>query len=262
MDNHEIISKLDLLIARLDGLPLYNHKTVNSEFDKWYRSVEVAFKKLFVDENKLSEFYGIKFNPRTFIGITELEYRRTHERGRVKAKNLLESIKDEIVEYGIEPKRIATFTEDQIIENILTNFHRCYRQILIRHSKRSTLEINDEYDVQDLLHGILKLHFDDVRVEVSIPQHAGSNSRIDFVLNKHNIAIEVKKTRSNLKDKEIGDELLIDIARYQQAYPKLKLFICFVYDPDGLIRNPVGLENDLNTTPSEIKIKTIICPQF
>jgi len=32
-----------------------------------------------------------------------------------------------------------------------------------RHDGRSTLEITDEYDVQDLFTAMLKLHFDDVR---------------------------------------------------------------------------------------------------
>lgn len=148
-----------------------------------------------------------------------------------------------------------------LLEKILKNFHRCSKQLQHRHSQRSTISIADEYDAQDLLHAILKLHFDDVRAEVSTPKYAGGNSRIDFILNEHDVAIEVKKTRSNLKDKEIGEELLIDIARYQQSYSKIKLLICFVYDPDGLIINPIGLENDLNSTPSNISIKTIICPK-
>ena len=172
--------------------------------------------------------------------------------------DFLESIRDHPLP---EEKEQVIFGVTELLEKIFKNFHRCSRQLLIRHSQRDTLKITDEYDVQDLLHGILKLHFDDVRAEVSTPQYAGRNSRIDFILNEHDIAIEVKKTRPNLKDKEIGDELLIDIARYQQSYSKIKLLICFVYDPEELIINPIGLENNLNDTPSNIPIKTIICPK-
>lgn len=170
----------------------------------------------------------------------------------------LESIRDNPLP---EEKEQLVFNAVELLEKIFKNFHRCYKQLLIRYAKRETLIINDEYDVQDLLHGILKLYFDDVRAEDSTPKYAGGNSRIDFILNEHNIAIEVKKTRNNLKDKEIGAELLIDIAKYQQSHPKVKLLICFVYDPEGLIINPIGLENDLNNTPSNIPIKTIICPK-
>lgn len=172
--------------------------------------------------------------------------------------DFLESVRDNPLP---EEKDKLTFNVIELLEKIFTNFHRCSRQLLIRHSQRGTLKITDEYDVQDLLHAILKLHFDDVRAEVSTPKYAGGNSRIDFIINEHNIAIEVKKTRSNLKDKEIGEELLIDIARYQQSYSKINLLICFVYDPEGLIINPIGLEIDLNNTPSNIPIKTIICPK-
>lgn len=169
-----------------------------------------------------------------------------------------ESIRDHTLP---EEKDQLTFNVIELLEKIFKNFHRCYKQLLIRHDKRGSLNITDEYDVQDLLHAILKLHFDDVRAEVSTPKYAGGNSRIDFILNEHGIAIEVKKTRANLKDKEIGAELLIDIARYQQSYSKIKLLICFVYDPEELIINPIGLENDLNSTPSNIPTKTIICPK-
>jgi hypothetical protein len=193
--------------------------------------------------------------------IDKLFTHGTKKSGSLYIKNyidFLESIRDHPLP---EEKEHLTFNVVELLEKIFKNFQRCYRQLLIRHNQRDTLKITDEYDVQDLLHAILKLHFDDVRAEVSTPKYGGGNSRIDFILNEHDVAIEVKKTRNNLKDKEIGEELLIDIARYQQSYSKIKLLICFVYDPEGLIINPIGLENDLNITPSNIPIKTIICPK-
>lgn len=59
---------------------------------------------------------------------------------------------------------------DSILEKILKNFHRCAKSILNRHGGRETLEIKDEYDVQDLLQGILRLFIDDVRPEDYVPQ--------------------------------------------------------------------------------------------
>lgn len=260
MDKAKVIDKLNNLITKLDNLPQYQYGIVNSEFDQWYREARIALGKMFLDAQKLNEFENIHFTPRVFIGIEQKNYVIAHKNGRIRAKNLLNSIKEEIIEYGIESGSCSV-SEIDIIEKILINFHRCYRQLLIRHGQRSTINIVDEYDVQDLLHALFKSYFDDVRAEVSTAQYAGSNSRIDFILNEHDIAIEVKKTRQSLKDKEIGEELLIDIARYQQSYPKIKILICFVYDPEGLIINPIGLESDLNNTPSNIKIKTIICPK-
>lgn len=146
------------------------------------------------------------------------------------------------------------------LNTIFENFHTCARQLKRRHSNRPTLEIGDEYDVQDLLNALLRLHFKDVRPEEWTPSYAGGNNRMDFLLKDEEIAIEVKMTRDGLKDKEVGDQLLIDIAKYQ-AHPNCKSLYCFVYDPGGYIRNPRGLEKDLlSATTGNIDVKVYIRP--
>lgn len=142
------------------------------------------------------------------------------------------------------------------LNHLCDNFHKISRQLLNRHSGRETLIINDEYDVQDLMHALLKSNFDDIRPEEYTPSYAGRNTRIDFLLKKENIVIEVKKTRKTLKDREIGDELLQDIARYKN-HPDCNILYCFIYDPQSLIQNPRGLENDLTSESSE-KLKVIV----
>ncbi|WP_274521568.1 hypothetical protein [Providencia rettgeri] len=37
--------------------------------------------------------------------------------------------------------------------------------------------------------------------------------------------------------------------------------ICFVYDPDGKISNPVGLEKDLEKNNNGLNVKIIIAPK-
>jgi len=144
------------------------------------------------------------------------------------------------------------------IKKICEKFHAVAIQLKKRHGNRKILEIENEYDVQYLLHALLKIYFDDVRPEDYVPEYAGSASRIDFVLKNEKIAIEVKKTRKNLTDKEIGEQLLIDIARYDQ-HPACKTLICFIYDPEERIENPRGLENDLNQkSNNDINVITII----
>ena len=121
--------------------------------------------------------------------------------------------------------------------------------------------INDEYDVQDLMKALLKLYFDDIRPEEWTPSYAGSSSRIDFLLKDDEIAIEIKKTRKNLTDKKIGEELIIDIVKYKQ-HPDCKTLICFIYDPEGNIGNPIGLENDLKQLSTEgMNIIVIVAPK-
>jgi hypothetical protein len=60
-----------------------------------------------------------------------------------------------------------------------------------------------------------------------------------------------------LKDKEIGDELTIDIARYK-SHQNCKTLVCFVYDPDERIRNPRGLEQDLSGNRDGVEVKVYI----
>lgn len=150
-------------------------------------------------------------------------------------------------------------TYDNILENIFNHFHVVAKQLKHRFNNRDTIELNDEYDVQDLLHALLKLHFDDVRPEEWTPSYAGGNKRMDFLIKDEEIAIEVKMTRKGLKDKEVGDQLIIDIANYQ-THPNCKKLYCFVYDKDELIGNPRGLEKDLEKAPSNIDIKVFIRP--
>ena len=157
---------------------------------------------------------------------------------------------DSVIEY-IEKGFITVEESDRInpdmeIRRLFHRFHRITRQLRSRHENRPTISIEDEYDVQDLLHALLKLYFDDVRPEEWTPSYAGKSARMDFLLKNERTVIEVKKTRQGLADKELGDQLIVDVDRYK-IHPDCQRLICFVYDPEGRIGNPEGLTNDLNT---------------
>ena len=147
-----------------------------------------------------------------------------------------------------------------LVTMICRRFHIVARQLTCRHDNRQTLEIRDEYDVQDLLHALLRLHFDDVRPEESTPSYAGGSSRMDFLLKNEKVVVETKMTRSGLGDKQVGEQLIVDVARYKE-HPDCKMLICFVYDPEAHIRNPRGLEADLDklSVPG-LQVITIIAP--
>jgi len=147
-----------------------------------------------------------------------------------------------------------------IVRNICSRFHIVATQLKDRrHENRNTITIADEYDVQDLLHALLKLYFDDVRPEEYTPSYAGGSSRIDFLLKNEKIAIETKKTRKGLKSKEIADQLIIDIDRYKEIHPDCEILFCFVYDPESLIQNPKGFESDFNKKHRCAEV--LICPK-
>jgi hypothetical protein len=101
------------------------------------------------------------------------------------------------------------------VEHLLKRFHVVARQLRHRYSNRETLVISDEHDVQDLLHALLKTAIDDVRPEEFTPSYAGACSRIDFLLKKEKIVVEAKMASPKLTDKAIGEQLIIDIKRYQ-----------------------------------------------
>lgn len=145
-----------------------------------------------------------------------------------------------------------------LLDQICSRFHLIARQLRSRREGRATLSVSDEYDVQDLTHALLWLHFQDIRAEEWTPSYAGKSSRMDFLLKPEQIIVEIKKTRQSLTARELGSELIEDIARYEK-HPDCSALVCFVYDPDGFIANPRGVESDLNRD-EPIPVRVFIRP--
>ncbi|MEK7724547.1 MAG: hypothetical protein AAB336_09385 [Acidobacteriota bacterium] len=139
-------------------------------------------------------------------------------------------------------------------------FNRIVRQLRVRYNNRETLKITDEYDVQDLYHTLLHLYFDDIRKEEWTPSYAGKSARVDFLLKNEKTVVEIKKTRDKLEEKEVGEQLILDIKKYE-THPDCKTLFCFVYDPECRIGNPAGLENDLSKKHGELEVVVIIEPK-
>lgn len=168
--------------------------------------------------------------------------------------SLFESIEGEITVGSEEKKRFDG------IEVIANRFHVVVMQLRQRYNNRHTIDVNDEYDVQDLFHSLLCMYFNDIRPEEWVPSYAGGASRSDFLLPEINTVIEIKKTRQSMTTKELGDQLIIDIAKYKN-HPQCRRLICFVYDPEGRVTNPRGIENDLSDCDKDIDVRTIIVPK-
>ncbi|CAH1203840.1 hypothetical protein PAECIP111893_02087 [Paenibacillus plantiphilus] len=146
-----------------------------------------------------------------------------------------------------------------LLLGILTRFDIVARQFRQRHNNRCTIHVRDEYDVQDLLHGLLRAYFVNVVEEDYTPRNAGSSSRVDFLLKNEQIIVEVKMASKNLTDKKLGEQLIIDIKRYQ-AHPACKTLVCFVYDPEHHVKNPEGIEQDLSGKNGKIDVRVKIVP--
>jgi hypothetical protein len=103
----------------------------------------------------------------------------------------------------------------------------------------------------------LRLFFDDVRPEDYVPEHAGSRSRVDFVLKNERLVVETKMTRDRLGAKEVGEELIIDIERYR-SYPDCAALLAIVYDPVRRITNRRTLEADLGRPREGMTVRVVV----
>ena len=63
-----------------------------------------------------------------------------------------------------------------------------------------------------------------------------------------------------LNAKTVGEQLIIDIAKYKK-HPQCRRLVCFVYDPEGRITNPAGIESDLNSGDHGIEVMVSILPK-
>lgn len=163
----------------------------------------------------------------------------------------------EVIRNIVTPPRLPDSL--QLIETIFSRFHAVALSLQRRQRGRTPFLITDEYDLQDLLYALLKIHFDDIRREEYTPSYAGASSKIDWLLRNYNIAIEGKMTRINHTDAQIGAELLVDIARYQ-SHPHCNTLLCLVYDPEYLLTNPSGLISDLTRTRNGLNVRVHVSP--
>lgn len=262
---------IKIIQGKIDAISdLAKMKRGSPEFTKWRRDTEVALERIFGHESRHKhDFTRVRYNLIAFsTGTPDREFQDAYVRGLNNAKAILSSIVEEIKEFETTADPSASVGEHgrlrpdsfSLVELICLRFHYVARQLRSRHSDRPTISIEDEHDAQDLFHALLKLHFDDVRAEEWTPSYAGASSRIDFLLKDEQIVVELKKTRASLSDKQIGEQLIVDATRYK-AHPDCKALICFVYDPEGRVGNPVGLERDLESMEVSLKIRVIVAPK-
>ena len=134
---------------------------------------------------------------------------------------------------------------EELLEIVVRGLRRAMHPLTHRRKGVQPLSFGNEYDVQDLLHALLRPWIGDIRPEEFTPSYAGSSTRMDFLLPAHELVIETKIVRDRTHAKRIGDELIIDIEHYRR-HPSCRTLWCVVYDPDHLITNAQGLRDDLD----------------
>jgi hypothetical protein len=136
---------------------------------------------------------------------------------------------------------------DQLLLAVVRGLTRAMHPLAHRRRGATPLTFQSEYDIQDLLHALLRPWVADIRPEEFTPSYAGSSTRMDFLLPKHGVVLELKLVRDRGHGKKVGDELIIDIEHYRR-HPGCDQLWCVIYDPNHFIPNPEGLVSDLQGT--------------
>ncbi len=150
---------------------------------------------------------------------------------------------------------------DEPLRIIIRGLPRAMQPLIHRRKGAQSLLFSSEYDIQDLLHALLRPWISDIRPEEFCPSYAGSNTRMDFLLPAHNLVIETKRVREKAHASKVGDELIIDIEHYRKHQNADHLW-CVIYDPELYISNPKGMVNDLegvrSTPEGSVNVKVIV----
>lgn len=150
---------------------------------------------------------------------------------------------------------------EELLEILVKGLPRAIYPLTNRRKNSVSLSFGSEYDIQDLLHALLRPWVSDIRPEEFTPSYAGSSTRMDFLLASHSLVIETKLVRDRAHGRRIGDELIIDQDHYR-AHPKCSILWCVIYDPEHYIQNSGGLISDLEgisrNDKGEIKTKLFI----
>jgi hypothetical protein len=161
------------------------------------------------------------------------------------AAQVMDAAEETLRQCGIDDPTSAPVLLD-ILDATVPRLSQVIPALSVRRENRPSLEVKDEYDLQDLAFAMLKLFVDDVRKEESMPSFAGAvRPRVDVFLAEHRAFVEFKMTRTGLKDKQLTEELVQDCALYAK-HPGCDLLYIVVYDPQRLLMNPAGIVNELN----------------
>lgn len=159
------------------------------------------------------------------------------------------------------PQPVKPGKVEELLELIIRGLRRAMHPLTHRRKGAQPLSFASEYDVQDLLHAMLRPWVSNIRPEEFTPSYAGSSTRMDFLLPAHSLVVETKLVRDRTHAKRIGDELIIDIEHYRR-HPECKRLWCVVYDPEHLITNADGLRNDLeglrSTKDGEVVVRLFV----
>ncbi|OQW37792.1 MAG: hypothetical protein A4E19_12265 [Nitrospira sp. SG-bin1] len=165
---------------------------------------------------------------------------------------------------GLSIARVVESTLDQdplhLVRKVCLRFHAVVRQLRLRKDYRSTLEVDDDYDLQDLLCALLKVEFDEVATDEWTPPYTGGAPRTTLLVHRDHIAVVAKKTKPGLTAKDLADQVTADSA-YYRAQGRCSTLFCFIYDPEGRIGSPKRLETTLTSVSEHCRVEVLVAPK-
>jgi hypothetical protein len=168
---------------------------------------------------------------------------------------------------AIEKLKVGMIPKDNVLPslntviNILNSFPDIVSRLKFRRKGKNSLEIIDEYDVQDVVYVMLKGIFPTLQYEDPTTKVGPNSSRADFTIVDLGIYIETKYISEKGKEKTIHDECLTDIQKYGKQENCQKI-IFFVYDSFKCIDNQYAFKSGIGTSHisdgKEVEIITLI----
>jgi hypothetical protein len=270
MRQDEMIAILERYKGELEGILARFRETpegiyIDPNDDARYRTMALELRDLFVDEfvdgRRQSQLLGSHFaqsisnyvGSPSFSGVEGVKGVVTSALVRVQRNPLALKI-------AASAAKGRGGKDPDVLTMLAARLDLVVRRLRDRRESRPTLNVTDEYDVQDLFHALLTIHFDDIRPEEWAPSYAGAASRMDFFLPEIETIVEIKMTRPTMSRKQLGEQVIVDIEKYKK-HPGCRSLFCVVYDPAGRISNPRGFENDLARNDDQIRARVMIVPR-
>jgi hypothetical protein len=129
----------------------------------------------------------------------------------------------------------APHTDTELIVRVCQRLPQTARILAVRHRKgKGAFEVVDEYDVQDLLHGVLRAYIKFSVQEDPLPKMAAAKSgRADISIEELGVLIEIKFVRGPDDQKRIFEEYSQDLVLYS-AWAPLKTLVFLIYNSADL----------------------------
>ncbi len=146
------------------------------------------------------------------------------------------------------------------LEALLRRLPRVARQLRSRHADRPPFRLVDDYDLEDLLRALLALEFEVVRSESRTPTYAAgvrTDWRLPPVDSGPALVLTAKRITAALTERELARQLEEDVGYYARRGADGVLVI-YLYDPEGLLPDPAGLEAMWSRRDGDLEVRCIL----